>query len=73
MKDLVKIEFIKLIKHNDFFLMISMLFIPVMYSVGLAMNVKSFTYIGEQKVSGLAFYICVLSTLLYSLSVLLDL
>ena len=55
MKDLVKIEFIKLIKHNDFFLMISMLFIPVMYSVGLAMNVKSFTYIGEQKVSGLAF------------------
>ena len=28
MKDLVKIEFIKLIKHNDFFLMISMGSIP---------------------------------------------
>lgn len=55
MKDLVKIELIKIIKHKDFLLMISMLFIPVMYSVGLAMNSKSFTYVGDKKVSGLAF------------------
>lgn len=55
MKDLVKIELFKIVKHNDFLLMISMLFIPIMYSVGLALKLKSFTYIGEQKVSGLAF------------------
>ena len=55
MKDLVKIELIKIIKHKDFLLMVSMLFIPIMYSIGLAMNSKSFTYVGGQKVSGLAF------------------
>ena len=73
MKDLVKIELIKIIKHKDFLLMVSMLFIPIMYSIGLAMNSKSFTYVGGQKVSGLAFasemYICVLSILSYSLFV----
>ena len=52
MKDLVKIELIKIIKHKDFLLMVSMLFIPIMYSIGLAMNSKSFTYVGGQKVSG---------------------
>lgn len=46
MKDLVKIELIKIIKHKDFLLMVSMLFIPIMYSIGLAMNSKSFTYVG---------------------------
>lgn len=55
MKGLVKIELSKIVKRKDFLLMLSMIFIPVMYSIGLAMNSKSFTYVGEQKVSGLGF------------------
>ena len=42
MKDLVKIELIKIIKHKDFLLMVSMLFIPIMYSIGLAMNSREY-------------------------------
>lgn len=55
MKGLVKIEFIKIVKRKDFLLMLSMIFIPILYSIGLAMNSKSFTYAGEHKVSGLLF------------------
>lgn len=55
MKGLVKIEFIKIVKRKDFLLMLSMIFIPIMYSIGLAMNSKSFTYVGEHKVSALTF------------------
>lgn len=55
MKDLVKIEFSKIVKRKDFLLMISMMFIPIMYSVGIAMNSKSITYVGEQKVYSLSF------------------
>lgn len=55
MKDLVRIELTKIVKRKDFLLMISMIFIPIMYSIGLAMNSKSFTYVGKQKVYGLSF------------------
>lgn len=55
MKDLVKIELHKIAKRKDCFLMISMIFIPIMYSIGLAMNSKVITYAGKNKVYGLAF------------------
>lgn len=55
MIDLVKIECYKMIKRKDFYIMMSMIFIPILYAVGLAMNIGSITYVGKEKISGLSF------------------
>lgn len=76
MKDLIKIEMYKIFKRKDFLLMISMIFIPLMYSIGLMMNSKSFTYQGDGKVSALLFvsemftfvYMCFVYFIVFSVS-----
>lgn len=55
MKDLIKIELYKIVKRKDFWLMQSMIFIPIMYAVGLASNSQSFSYEGTSKVSALGY------------------
>lgn len=55
MKDLVRIELYKIIKRKDFLLMLSMIFIPIMYGVGLASNSHSFSYDGTSKVTALGY------------------
>ncbi len=55
MRDLVRIELYKIVKRKDFWLMLSMIFIPIMYAVGLASNSSSFTYEGDGKVSAFGY------------------
>lgn len=55
MKDLVRIELYKIIKRKDFWLMLSMIFIPIMYAVGLASNSKAFSYEGKDMVTALGY------------------
>lgn len=55
MRDLVRIELYKIIKRKDFWLMLSMIFIPIMYAVGLASNSQSFSYEGADKVTAIGY------------------
>lgn len=55
MKDIIRIEFQKIVRRKDCLLMFSMIFIPILYSIGLAMNSKAITYVGKNKVYALSF------------------
>ncbi len=55
MINLIRIELFKIVKRKDFWLMLSMIFLPIMYAVGLSNNAESFSYEGTERVSALGY------------------
>ena len=76
MIDIIKIELKKMKKKKECYLMFSMVFIPILYSIGLFMNSSSIIYVGENKVNALLFssemfnfvYMCFIYFIIISVS-----
>jgi len=56
MSGIMRAEFIKLMKRKDFYMLASMVFLPILYSVGAAANSSVITYQAEELLTAFGFF-----------------